>query len=241
MLKKPFLKIIAGIENRNLEHVLAILEVATFCQAEAIDICDEPEIIRAAKEQLKGHNTKLFVSSLSSKNLLLAAQLGADYLELGNYDHIYERGGHFTAEQILQTSQEITSQGYCNLSVTIPTYLSPNEQAALAHQLLDLKVEILQSEGGSSSQPSSSGAIGQIEKAKITLANTLELKNACPEACILAAGGLSATTVPLALACGASGIGVGQGISKLSSKLEMVASIRLIQEKMASAQILTSR
>ncbi|MFN5539724.1 MAG: DUF561 domain-containing protein, partial [Candidatus Melainabacteria bacterium] len=79
-----------------------------------------------------------------------------------------------------------------------------------------------------------SGAIGQIEKAKVTLANTLELKAACPNACIMAAGGLSPLTIPLALAAGADGIGIGKAISKLGSQIEMIALIQTIQEKMNS-------
>lgn len=234
MLTKPFLKIIAGIENKNLERVLAISKASTFCGVEAIDICDDVQIIKAVKSSLAGSKIKLFVSSLSWEKLLVAGELGADYLELGNYDHIYERGERFSAEQIIEAVQNLTNRGHYNLSITIPGYLSPNEQADLAQKVLEFKVSILQTEGGSISSPTSSGAIGQIEKAKITLANTLELKNACPTASILAAGGLSAVTIPLALAAGASGIGIGQGISKLSSELEMVATIRLVQEKMAN-------
>ncbi len=234
MLKKPFLKVIAGIENRNLDRVLTIVDSAVFCNADAVDICDDPQIIRAVRERLNGHSTKLFVSSLNWEDLLIASELGADYLELGNYDHLYETGLKIEAKEIFHAAECLVNKGKRNLSVTIPGYLTPNEQAELAQSLVDLGVEILQTEGGSIAEASSAGAIGHIEKAKVTLANTLELKSACPEACIMAAGGLSSATVPLALAAGAQGIGIGKVVNKLSSQIEMVAVIRSIQEKMSA-------
>jgi thiamine monophosphate synthase len=234
MLKKPFLKIIAGIENRDTDRVLNIVDAAVYCKVDALDICDDPEIIKVVKERLLGSSTNLFVSSLQASKLKEAANLGADYLELGNYDHIYASGQRFSPESILSIAQELVTSGHSNLSVTVPGYLSPNEQANLAQSLVEIGVPIIQTEGGAISQPTSAGAIGLIEKAKVTLANTIELKNACPQACIMAAGGLSAATVPLALASGAQGIGIGNAISKLSSQIEMVAAIRSVQEKMST-------
>ena len=64
MLNKPFLKIIAGIENRNAENVLGIIDAAVFCKVSAIDICDDEQIIKLVKNLLVKSETKLFVSSL---------------------------------------------------------------------------------------------------------------------------------------------------------------------------------
>lgn len=232
MLNTPFLKVIAGIENRDPAQVSKLVDAALFCKVDAIDICDDPEIVKAVKERLSGTSTKLFVSSLQVENLLQAHQLGADYLELGNYDHLYPQGLKVEPQEILASVQALIEQGLTNLSVTVPGYLSPNEQANLAQELFEIGVSIIQTEGGSISAASQSGAIGQIEKAKITLANTIELKKACPQACIMAAGGLSSITVPLALASGASGIGIGKMVSNLSSQIEMIAAIKSVQEAM---------
>ncbi len=240
MLNKPFLKIIAGIENRDAKNVLSIIDAAVFCKVSAIDICDDEQIIKLTKNLLVNTETKLFVSSLNAINLIKASQLGADYLELGNYDHLYPQGLVMTSKQILEDVNYLLKHDLYNLSVTVPGYLSPNEQADLAQELYELGVPIIQTEGGSISKASYTGAIGQIEKAKITLANTIELKMACPNACIMAAGGLSSITVPLALSAGASGIGVGKAISNLSSQIEMVAAIRSIQLAINSVSIINS-
>ena len=240
MLNKPFLKIIAGIENRNAENVLGIIDAAVFCKVSAIDICDDEQIIKLVKNLLVKSETKLFVSSLDAKNLVKASKLGVDYLELGNYDHLYPKGLIMTSKQILEDVNYLLNRDLYNLSVTVPGYLSPNEQADLAQELYESGVPIIQTEGGSISKASHTGAIGQIEKAKITLANTIELKIACPNACIMSAGGLSSITIPLALSAGASGIGIGKAISNLSSQIEMVAAIRSIQLAMNSVSVIHS-
>ena len=238
-MNNPFLKVIAGIENRDLNKVLEIASVAAARRVDAIDICDDETIIKAVKEKLVNSSTKLFVSSLSTDKLLRAHSLGADYLELGNFDHLYEEGQTISSEAIVSMTTDLISHlgSGQNLSVTIPGYLSVNEQSELAQTLYEMGVAILQTEGGAISKASSSGAIGQIEKAKVTLANTLELKAACPNACIMAAGGLSPLTIPLALAAGADGIGIGKAISKLGSQIEMIALIQTIQEKMNANKI----
>jgi hypothetical protein len=232
MLKKPFLKLIAGIENRDLNRVLTLVDAAAFSKVDSVDICDEPSIIKNVKARLENTSTKLFVSSLDWQKLLQSADLGADYLELGNYDHLYEVGQKVSAQQIISSVEELNARGSFKLSVTVPGYLSPNEQANLAQTLHEMGVSIIQTEGGVMSKASSAGAVGQIEKATLTLANTLELKTACPDACILAAGGLSPLTVPLAIAAGADGIGIGKAVSNLSSQIEMLAAIRSIKEAM---------
>ncbi|MDX1918142.1 MAG: DUF561 domain-containing protein [Candidatus Caenarcaniphilales bacterium] len=229
MLARPFLKIIAGIENDDLINVEQVLDAALFCEVEAVDVSAEPRVLNFAKEKLHGSQIKLFASSLDVAELDQAARLGADYLELGNYDELYTRGQRFTPEKVLHATTELLELGRSNLSITIPGYLNSQEQIDLALKLTELGINLLQVEGGSLASAESSGSVGHIEKAKITLANTLELYYACPDAQILAAGGLSSLTVPLALAAGASGIGIGKAISRLGSTIEMIAMIQSIQ------------
>jgi hypothetical protein len=49
----------------------------------------------------------------------------------------------------------------------------------------------------------------------------------------MAASGISAITAPLALAAGASGVGVGSAVNKLNSDIAMLAAVRQIHEAMA--------
>jgi len=228
--KKNFLKIIAGIENTKLVQILRIAKIASLYKSEALDICDNLEIIERVRDLLSSepdNYTKLFVSSLEAKKLIKAEQAGADYLELGNYDHLYQKKIQISTAEIIKQSKELLEQitDPQKICITIPGYLSVNKQAELTQKLIDLGIKIFQTEGGTISEAKSSGAIGLIEKAKVTLANTIELRKSFPEICIITAGGLSSLTVPLAIAAGASGVGVGKLVNRLNSEVEISATI----------------
>jgi hypothetical protein len=47
---------------------------------------------------------------------------------------------------------------------------------------------------------------------------------------VLCASGLSAVTVPMALASGAAGVGVGSAVNRLSDELAMVAVVRGLRQ-----------
>jgi hypothetical protein len=46
---------------------------------------------------------------------------------------------------------------------------------------------------------------------------------------------LSAVTLPMAIAAGASGVGVGSAVNKLSDELAMVAVVRSLREALGSS------
>ena len=51
---------------------------------------------------------------------------------------------------------------------------------------------------------------------------------------VLCASGLSAVTVPMAIAAGAAGVGVGSAVNRLSDPLAMVAVVRGLREALGS-------
>jgi thiamine monophosphate synthase len=52
---------------------------------------------------------------------------------------------------------------------------------------------------------------------------------------VLCASGLSSVTVPMAIAAGAAGVGVGSAVNKLNDQLAMVAVVRGLREALGSA------
>jgi DhnA family fructose-bisphosphate aldolase class Ia len=50
---------------------------------------------------------------------------------------------------------------------------------------------------------------------------------------VLCASGLSTVTAPMAIAAGASGIGVGSAINQLDNEVAMVAAVRSIVEALS--------
>ena len=85
-------------------------------------------------------------------------------------------------------------------------------------------------------KPSAGGVQGLIEKAAPTLAATAAISKAV-NIPTMAASGISSVTAPLALAAGASGVGVGSAVNKLNSDIAMLAAVRQIQEAMSKEQV----
>ena len=52
---------------------------------------------------------------------------------------------------------------------------------------------------------------------------------------MLCASGLSAVTVPMAIAAGAAGVGVGSAVNRLNDELAMVAVVRGLREALNSS------
>jgi len=54
---------------------------------------------------------------------------------------------------------------------------------------------------------------------------------------VICASGLSTVTVPLAIAAGASAVGVGKAVSRLQDEVAMVAQVRALKEALAGARV----
>jgi thiamine monophosphate synthase len=126
------------------------------------------------------------------------------------------------------------------LSVTVPHVLPLDQQEQLAVDLVAAGADIIQTEGGTSARPFSAGSLGLIEKAAPTLAAAHSISRALQAAGtqvpVLCASGLSAVTLPMAIAAGASGVGVGSAINKLDDELAMVAVVSCLREALGSAR-----
>ena len=124
------------------------------------------------------------------------------------------------------------------LSVTVPHVLPMDEQQQLAVDLVEAGADLIQTEGGTSAKPFSAGTLGLIEKAAPTLAAahsiTAALQQAGVEAPVLCASGLSAVTLPMAIAAGAAGVGVGSAVNRLNDELAMVAVVRGLREALGT-------
>jgi thiamine monophosphate synthase len=159
---------------------------------------------------------------------------GADLIEIGNFDSFYAQGRRFEAPEVLALTQETRRLlPALTLSATVPHILELDQQVQLAEELVKAGADIIQTEGGTSSTPTHAGTLGLIEKAAPTLAAAYEISRAV-NVPVLCASGLSNVTAPMAIAAGASGIGVGSAINKLSSEVEMIAVVRSLVEALAT-------
>jgi hypothetical protein len=161
-------------------------------------------------------------------------------VEIGNFDAFYPQGRIFGAVEVLElTRQTRALLPEVVLSVTVPHVLPMDQQEQLAVDLGAAGADLIQTEGGTSARPFSAGSLGLIEKAAPTLAAAYSISTALHQAGfstpVLCASGLSAVTVPMAIAAGAAGVGVGSAVNRLNDELAMVAVVRGLREAIGNA------
>lgn len=228
------LKIISGLTNFNAAHVVDIVKAADQGGATFVDIAADAELVRLAKAAT---DLSICVSAVDPTAFLAPVAAGADLIEIGNFDAFYAQGRRFEAPEVLDLTRRTRALlPEITLSVTVPHILALDEQVALAEALVAAGADIIQTEGGTSSQPTHPGTLGLIEKATPTLAAAYEISRAVSVP-VLCASGLSDVTAPMAIAAGAAGVGVGSAVNKLDNPLAMVAVVRKLAESLQTARI----
>lgn len=224
--EKRCVKVIAGINNFDIEKVKKVVTAAEQGGANAVDVAAREDIIYVTKGIT---DLPVFVSSINPEELKMAADNGADVLEIGNYDALYNEGLRLSAKDILDiTNKTIELVGReVMLSVTVPGHIDISEQIDLAMELESLGVDLIQTEGAAIADVKNSGARGLLEKAQVSIANTIELTRNV-NIPVMTASGITSTTAPMAIAAGASAVGIGSCVNKLNSTLEMVAMVRSV-------------
>lgn len=228
------LKIISGLNNFDANNVASVIKAADRGGATFIDIAADATLIRMAKQLTE---LPICVSAVEPEAFTMAVEAGADLIEIGNFDSFYAQGRRFEAEEVLALTHATRALlPNIMLSVTVPHILPLDQQVELAEQLVKAGADLIQTEGGTSSSPEHAGALGLIEKAAPTLAAAYEISRAVSVP-VLCASGLSSVTAPLAIAAGASGIGVGSAIHKLNDELAMIAVVRSFVESLSRASV----
>ncbi|MBD2544680.1 DUF561 domain-containing protein [Planktothricoides raciborskii] len=225
------LKIIAGLTNFDPTSVAKVVRAADRGGATFLDIAADPELVKLAKSLT---NLPICVSAVEAAKFVPAVAAGADLIEIGNFDAFYAQGIRFEAAEVLQLTRETRALlPEITLSVTVPHILELDRQVELAEALVKAGADIIQTEGGTSSQPAHPGTLGLIEKAAPTLAAAAEISRAVSVP-VLCASGISNVTAPMAIAAGAAGVGVGSAVNRLESEIEMIAVVRSLVEALAT-------
>ncbi|RMD68782.1 MAG: DUF561 domain-containing protein [Cyanobacteria bacterium J149] len=234
---KKALKVISGLNNFDVENVTAVCKSAELGGATFVDIAADMDLIKTVRQLI---SLPICVSAVSAEILAQAVENGADLVEIGNFDSFYAQGITFSPEDVLNLTRETRKLlPETTLSVTVPHILALDEQVELAQALVASGADIIQTEGGTSSNPNHSGILGLIEKASPTLAAAYALSRAV-EVPVMCASGLSDVTAPMAIASGASGIGVGSAINKLNDQVAMIAVVRSLVEALNTASVKVS-
>lgn len=153
-------------------------------------------------------------------------------VELGNFDGFYEQGMKFTAEDVIAMTLETRKLlPTIPLSVTIPHTLALHEQVSLAQRLQECGADIIQTEGKMSATTNGKGVQELIELAAPTLASAFAISRAVTIP-VMCASGVTDVTAPLALSCGANGVGVGSMVNKLKTVEDMITAVSAIAASM---------
>ena len=240
--QRSSLKVIAGLMNFNADSVARVSRAAGLGGADLIDVACAAELVKLAVEASGG--LPVCVSSVEPEQFPAAVAAGAAMVEIGNFDAFYPQGRIFGAEEVLDLTRRTRALlPEVVLSVTVPHVLPLDQQEQLAVDLVAAGADLIQTEGGTSAKPFSAGSLGLIEKAAPTLAAahsiSAALQHAGETVPVLCASGLSAVTVPMAIAAGAAGVGVGSAVNRLDDELAMVAVVRGLRE--AIGREVTSR
>lgn len=227
--EKRAVKVIAGIDNFDIENIRKVVSSAETAHASAVDICAREDIIREVRSMT---DLPLFVSSIVPSELVKAVDLGADAIELGNFDVLYKKGMSFDVNEVLSLVQETKSllgDREVFFSVTIPGEISTADQIVLAVKLESMGINLIQTEGHYTTESNMTGARALMDRAELTLSNTVELVRNV-EMPIMTATGINPTTAPFAFAAGASAIGCGSCVNKLNSEISMIATVSSLVE-----------
>lgn len=192
LTQKPFLKVIAGIENFNIEEIRTVAQVAQGL-APAIDLSCQEDSVRWVKTHT---SLVVFVSSLSPTELEQSLAWGADLVELGNFAPIYARGALISPELVLSWTHDLIAriQGQVPVCVTVPGVLSLEAQIQLAQKLESAGADLLQIEN-------ITGDISHL--APIRAAVNIP---------VMLSGKLHAGNIEAARATGADALGIGAAI-----------------------------
>ena len=231
--QRTTLKVIAGLMNFDAASVARVARAAGHGGADLMDVACDPQLVTLAIEASGG--VPVCVSSVVPEQFPAAVAAGAVMVEIGNFDAFYPQGRIFGAAEVLELTRrtrELLPEVV--LSVTVPHVLPMDQQEQLAIDLVAASADLIQTEGGTSAKPFSAGSLGLIEKAAPTLAAAHSISRVS-EVPVLCASGLSAVTVPMAIAAGAAGVGVGSAVNRLNDELSMLAVVRGLRDALTTA------
>jgi thiamine monophosphate synthase len=218
------LKVIAGIQNTDLQQVMSICRAAAQGGAHAVDIAADPHIV--ASVVALNLPLSVVVSSLNPAELAEAARLGADVLELGNFDAVYDQGDFYSYDDVVELTKDVLALCPSTpLCVTIPGHLSTTAQQSLAKKLTEMGVAMLQTEGAVRViDRRNVKALEANDKVALTLHNTRAIDQVT-HLPVITASGLTPTHLMNAFLAGASGVGIGAYVRQSTDQVEAVKSI----------------
>nr|QCI05148.1 hypothetical protein [Centroceras clavulatum] len=232
---KQVIKIISGINNFNTSNIVKYVKTCEISNATYVDIAADPTIVSFVK---KISNLPICVSSINIKSLYNSVLAGADIIEIGNFDIFYSKGFIISPQQIKNMSYQLRIMfPTIDICVTLPYWLSLDQQIKLAIYLESIGINIIQTEGHLSKDINSQlfkkyiknyNLYNCVFKASSSLASVYGLSKNI-NLPIIASSRMNVLNSSIALSYGASGIGIKSSISNFSNITQMSSYINEIK------------
>lgn len=230
-INRKVIKVICGLQNTNIVNIIQVVKAAELAGATYIDIVANTKIVSIIKSLTY---LPICVSSINPIDLYNCSLMGADIVELGNFDVFYDKNIQFSQEYILNLADEtrslIPDKDIC---VTIPHTLNLYEQVSLARSLENIGINIIQTEGYNSKINIQSNLNKYINikvdfdvlsqathYSAATLSSTL-LITSNVDIPVITASSLNDLSSIIAFNYGASGIGIGSCINSMHNIYDM--------------------
>nr|QCI06146.1 hypothetical protein [Dicranema revolutum] len=230
-LKRQAIKVITGLSNFNINNVMHKVKAAEMAGATYIDIAAHPDLVSIVK-----YNTYLnvCVSSINPMDLYRCVLVGADMVEIGNFDLFYNKDIAFSSSQILRVAQETKYLlNSTNICVTIPHHLYIEDQIKLVANLEKIGIDCIQTEGFNTKNQifdrNKSFVFKSIYKSSSALSSSYVLSKVL-NISIIAASGINILSAPIAISCGASAVAIGSTLDGLSSTYIVINYIKDLAE-----------
>nr|YP_009122249.1 hypothetical protein [Vertebrata lanosa]AJH66007.1 hypothetical protein [Vertebrata lanosa] len=142
---KSTLKAITSMNNANFQQVVKIVKAVELSNATYLDVASNTKLVKVLKSF---SSLSICISSIDSIDICNEFLLGADLVEIGNYDFFYDKSIYLSKKQILELSKKIESLAKnIDICITIPYYLNLVEQITLVKDFKVLGINIVQTEG----------------------------------------------------------------------------------------------
>lgn len=216
-LTKPFLKVIAGIENFDAASIRSVAQAADGVAA-AIDLSADEASVRWVKAQT---GLSVFVSSLDPATLVESIEWGTDWVELGNFQPIYDRGALINPDMVMGWTRELVAgvAGRAGICVTVPGILSVAEQIELAQAVEAAGADMI-----------------QIENITGDLSHVAPIAQAV-NIPVMVSGRLDADTLAGAVSSAVAGYGIGNAVRKAGDVPAMRELIVSLQKQLSTVAV----
>lgn len=228
---RKVIKLITGIDNLDISSICKMVRAAELSGVTYVDIAANTKVVQLLKSN---SFLPICVSSISPLELHNCVVAGADLVELGNFDFCYRQGIYLTSSEILTLAKEVLSLvGDIDVCVTIPYYMPLHQQIKLSQDLEFLGVNILQTESVFTQNKFVTSSLfynntyHSLKPACLSLLSTYFISHSV-HVPVISSSSMNSLSSPLALSCGAVGIGISSRVKKQGNMYNMVNYLKSI-------------